>query len=121
MPNSSLDLSQSGLRPMPPERATGLRSLVVGVIGFLTLVDLFATQAILPTLAKMYEVAPSAIGLAVNACTIGMAISCLGVALISRRINRRQGIWMSLALLAFPTALLSVAPGLASFAGLRKA
>jgi predicted MFS family arabinose efflux permease len=119
MPNSSLDLSYSGPRPMPSERAMRLRSLVVGVIGFLTLVDLFATQAILPTLARTYDVAPSAIGLAVNACTIGMAVSCLGVALISGRLNRRQGIWISLALLSIPTALLAFAPNLASFAALR--
>lgn len=119
MQTSSFDLSHSVLPSMPPERTMRLRSLVVGVIGFLTLVDLFATQAILPTLAKTYDVPPSAIGLAVNACTIGMALSCLGVALISGRINRRRGIWISLALLAIPTALLAVAPGLASFAALR--
>lgn len=119
MPHSSLDLSQSDPRPMQPERAMRLRALVVGTIGFLTLVDLFATQAFLPTLARTYDVAPPAIGLAVNACTIGMAISCPGVVLISGRLNRRQGIWISLALLAIPTALLALAPGLTSFAALR--
>ncbi len=104
---------------MPRENAMQLRSLVVGVIGFLTLVDLFATQAILPSLAKLYGVAPGAIGFAVNASTIGMAISSLGVALISRHLNRRRGIWISLALLAIPTVLLSVAPDLKIFAALR--
>ncbi|SPH17509.1 Inner membrane transport protein YnfM [Defluviimonas aquaemixtae] len=119
MSNSSLELHPSSLPPMPKARAMRLRSIIVGVIGFLTLVDLFATQAILPTLAEVYDVTPSAIGLAVNVCTIGMALSCLGVALISGRLNRRQGIWISLALLAIPTSLLAVAPGLASFAALR--
>lgn len=104
---------------MPRERAMHLRSAVVGVIGFLTLVDLFATQAILPTLAKTYGVAPSAIGFAVNASTIGMAVSCLGVALISRHLNRRHGIWISLALLAIPTSLLAFAPDLTTFTLLR--
>ena len=37
---------------------TLLRSFVIGVIGFLTLVDLFATQAILPSLAQHYGVSP---------------------------------------------------------------
>jgi MFS transporter, YNFM family, putative membrane transport protein len=96
-----------------------LRSTIIGVIGFLTLVDLFATQAILPSLAKLYGVAPASIGFAVNASTIGMATSCLVVALISEHINRRRGIWISLALLSIPTSLLAVAPDLATFAGLR--
>ncbi len=69
-----------------------LRSTVVGVNGFLTLVDLFATQAILPSLAKLYDASPASIGFAVNASTIGMAASCLGVVLISRHLNHRQGI-----------------------------
>jgi predicted MFS family arabinose efflux permease len=105
--------------PMSRQEAMKLRSTVVGVIGFLTLVDLFATQAILPSLARAYDVAPAAIGLAVNASTLGMAVSCLAVALVSRNINRRRGIWISLALLAVPTFLLSVAPDLATFAALR--
>ena len=96
-----------------------LRSVIIGVIGFLTLVDLFATQAILPSLAKLYGAAPAEIGFAVNASTIGMAISCLGVALISRHLNRRRGIWISLALLAIPTSLLAIAPDLTTFTVLR--
>lgn len=101
--------------------ATRLRSLVIGIIGFLTLTDLFAAQAILPSLASHYGVMPSQIGLAVNASTLGMALSCLGVALVSSRINRRDGIWISLALLAVPTALLAYAPDLTIFAVLRVA
>jgi predicted MFS family arabinose efflux permease len=96
-----------------------LRSAIVGVIGFLTLVDLFATQAILPSLATLYKVSPASIGFAVNASTIGMAFSCLGVALISQHLNRRRGIWISLALLAIPTSLLALAPDIATFAILR--
>lgn len=95
------------------------RRVVIGLIGFLTLVDLFAAQAILPTLAKMYHVAPSAMGVAVNASTIGMAASGLIVALISHRLPRRGGIWVSLALLSIPTTLLAHAPDLATFTALR--
>jgi predicted MFS family arabinose efflux permease len=58
-------------------------------------------------------------GLAVNASTLGMAISGIAVALLSRRINRRLGIVVSLAALSIPTALLAVAPDLATFAALR--
>jgi YNFM family putative membrane transporter len=104
---------------MARERVALWRSVIIGVIGFLTLVDLFATQAILPSLAKAYAVSPAAIGFAVNASTIGMAVSCLGVALLSRHLNRSLGIWISLALLAIPTSLLAVAPDLATFTALR--
>lgn len=95
------------------------RNLVIGLIGFLTLVDLFATQAILPSLARAYQVAPAIMGTAVNASTIGMAISGLVVALISRRLHRRRGIWISLVLLAVPTTLLATMPGLGTFTALR--
>ena len=96
-----------------------LRSFVIGLTAFLTVVDLFATQAILPSLAKAYQVSPAAIGFAVNASTIGMAIAGLAVAFFSSRIDRRRGILLSLTLLAIPTALLAVAPDLPTFTALR--
>jgi predicted MFS family arabinose efflux permease len=96
-----------------------LRTAVIGVTAFLTLVDLFATQAILPSLTKAYGVTPAAMSLAVNACTFGMATSSLAVALLSHHIDRRWGILLSLALLSIPTALLASAPNLTVFAALR--
>lgn len=106
-----------------PERSEALRALrrnaVIGLIAFLTVVDLFATQAILPSLAQAYQVTPAAMGLAVNASTFGMAVAGLSVAIFSRRINRRSGILASLCVLAIPTALLAWAPDLTSFAILR--
>jgi len=95
------------------------RKLVIGLIAFLTVVDLFATQAILPSLARAYGVMPAAMGLAVNASTVGMALAGLAVAFFSRRIDRRTGIVASLALLAIPTSLLALAPDLATFTALR--
>src|SRR5215468_7219306 len=98
-----------------------LRTIVIGLTAFLTVVDLFATQAILPSLARAYGVAPAAMGVAVNASTIGMAIAGLLVALFSRRINRRLGILVSLAVLAIPTTLLAHASDLTTFTVLRVA
>ena len=97
------------------------RSVVVGLTAFLTVVDLFATQAILPSLTRAYGVTPAAMGFAVNASTMGMAVAGLIVALFSRRIDRRQGILISLAVLSIPTALLATAPNLAVFTTLRVA
>ena len=95
------------------------RNLTIALMAFLTLVDLFATQAILPSLAQHYRVSAAAMGLAVNASTIGMAIAGLAVALFGRRLDRRLGIVASLALLAIPTAALAVAPDLSTFTALR--
>ncbi len=96
-----------------------LRSLVIGLTAFLTVVDLFATQAILPSLAQHYRVMPAAVGFAVNASTMGMGVAGLAVAFFSRRIDRRLGILLSLALLSIPTALLAIAPDLTTFTILR--
>jgi YNFM family putative membrane transporter len=98
-----------------------LRSLVIGLTAFLTVVDLFATQAILPSLARAYDVSPAAMGFAVNASTMGMAAAGLGIGMLSHRIDRRLGILLSLALLAIPTALLARAPDLTIFTLLRVA
>lgn len=97
------------------------RLVFVAAMAFLTVVDLFAAQALLPTLTHQYGVAPSAMGLAVNACTLGMAIGGLVVAWYGSRIPRRKGILISLTVLAVPTVLLAVAPSLAIFAALRVA
>ena len=109
-----------------PQMGSGVRSagvvarfFVIALTAFLTVVDLFATQAILPSLTQAYGVSPAAMGSAVNASTIGMAIAGLGVAILSRKIDRRLGILASLAMLAIPTALLASAPNLAVFTALR--
>lgn len=96
-----------------------LRALTIGLTAFLTVVDLFATQAILPALTTAYGVSPAAMGFAVNASTIGMAAGGLGVALFGGRLDRRRGILLSLALLAIPTALLATMPSLPVFTTLR--
>jgi len=80
------------------------RFLVIALMAFLTVVDLFATQAILPSLTRAYGVSPAAMGSAVNASTLGMAIAGLVVAAFSRQIDRRLGIVVSLVILAFHTA-----------------
>jgi len=96
-----------------------LRSLVIGLTAFLTVVDLFATQAILPSLTRHYWVTPGAMGFAVNASTMGMAIAGLVVGFFSPHIDRRLGILVSLMLLAIPTTLLASAPTLTVFTLLR--
>ncbi len=102
-----------------PRAAALLRTVLIGLIAFLTVVDLFATQAILPSLARHYGVTPAAMGFAVNASTMGMAFAGLAVAYFSQRLNRRRGIVVALAVLAVPTSLLAIAPDLTTFTVLR--
>src|SRR6202007_2672614 len=96
-----------------------LRSLVIGLTAFLTVVDLFATQAILPSLTRHYNVTPAAMGFAVNASTMGMAIASLVIGVLSPHFDPRLVMLISLALLAIPTTLLAVAPNLEVFTILR--
>jgi MFS transporter, YNFM family, putative membrane transport protein len=113
----AIDMAQMSARGQSPGALR--RTVVIALTAFLTVVDLFAAQAILPMLTETYRVTPAAMGLAVNASTLGMAVAGLAVALFSRKIDRRRGILVSLLLLSIPTALLAQAPGLTTFAILR--
>jgi MFS transporter, YNFM family, putative membrane transport protein len=112
------DLARHATVPLLPRLSPG-RSLLIAVIGFLTLVDLFATQAILPSLAEIYGVKPSEIGVAANASTLGMALAGLLVGAFSGAVERRRAISLALLFLSVPTALLAFVPNLALFAILR--
>src|SRR5262244_2858613 len=112
LPSSRIEVQQ-------PSSGVLLRTLVIVLTAFLTVVDLFATQAILPSLTRAYQVTPAAMGFAVNSSTVGMAVAGLVVSLFSQRIDRRVGILISLALLSIPTALLAIAPDLTTFTVLR--
>ncbi|MEL6450661.1 MAG: MFS transporter [Pseudomonadota bacterium] len=109
------------LAAKPPEdrRMVIRRATMIALIAFLTLIDLFGSQALLPTLVETYGVSPAAMGFAVNASTIGMALASLGVSLFARRIDRKRGIWLCLALLSVPTLLLAAADDLTTFTLLR--
>ena len=95
------------------------RSTMIALIAFLTLIDLFGSQALLPTLVESFGVTPAEMGFAVNASTIGMALASLVVAIFARRIDRKRGIWICLAVLSIPTILLAHTDDLTTFTLLR--
>src|SRR5260370_6909609 len=106
----SEDMEMRGHSP-----GVALRSFVIGLTAFLTVVDLFATQAILPSLTRHYNVTPAAMGFAVNASTMGMAVAGLVVGFFSQHIDRRPGILLSLAIPPLPTTPLAGSPQLTPF------
>lgn len=106
-------------RLAPPNLGPAFNLFVIGLTAFLTVVDLFATQAILPALTARYGVSAAEMSVAVNASTFGMAVAGVLAAVFSSGINRRHGVMISLFLLAVPTAMLAHAPDLTSFAALR--
>lgn len=116
-----LDVPSVGSRLALAQLSPAATSAFVAAMAFATLVDLFAAQAILPLLAKRYDATPAAMGVAVNASTLGMAVASVVVALAGPRFDRRIGIAGSLALLSIPTALLAIAPSLPVFLALRVA
>ncbi len=119
MTDMPVDVKHAGMMAAGHSPGVLLRSLIIGLTAFLTVVDLFATQAILPSLARHYHVTPAAMGFAVNASTMGMAVAGLVVGFLSQHIDRRLGILFSLLILAIPTSLLAVAPNLTVFTALR--
>lgn len=112
-------ITRQSSAPMIQATADPLRVLGIGVLAFLTVVDLFATQAILPALTLAYATTPAVMSLAVNAATVGMMIAGLLMALFGRFLPRRHGVVCALALLALPTLALSLMPDLGWFAALR--
>jgi predicted MFS family arabinose efflux permease len=100
-------------------RGDSWRYGLIALIAFLTLVDLFAAQAVLPSLVEKFRVSRATMGFAVNASTFGMAIAGLLVAFFGRDIDRKNGIWISLAVLSVPTTLLAFTDNIAVFAALR--
>ena len=115
------DLAPRVAAPAVATRIGGARFAVIALTAFVTVVDLFAAQAILPALSDSYATTPAMMSGAVNASTIGMAVGGFATALLSHRIERRRGIMLALALLAIPTLLLGQLPSLAVFSMLRVA
>jgi len=79
--------------------SVALRAFTIGLTAFLTVVDLFATQAILPSLTAAYGVTPAAMGFAVmqhhRHGDRGLAVGLFG-----RSIDRRPRHLVSLAVLS---------------------
>jgi MFS transporter, YNFM family, putative membrane transport protein len=112
-------ISITGLLVGDRPRDVVRRSVIISIVSFLTLIDLFGAQALLPQIIVAFRSDPGTAGFAVNAATLGMAVSGMTVAWFADRIDRKRGIWVCLALLSIPTALLSITHSIWIFMALR--
>ena len=83
--------------------------------------NMYATQAILPEIEHGLDVSPSAAGLSITVVVLGVAFGGWVHGPLSDRVGRARVMIASAALLVVPTALLGLAPNLATLLLLRAA
>ncbi|MBV9782521.1 MAG: MFS transporter [Acidisphaera sp.] len=77
----------------------------VGIAGFCALLNMYAPQAILPTLAASFHASPVGVGLTITATTLATALCAPFAGAIADRVGRKRAIVVGLSALAVPTAL----------------
>jgi len=87
-------------------------TLPVVLAGFAAFLDLYATQPLLPLLARTFHASTFEVGLTVTAPTIAVAIAAPAVGRLADRLGLRRVIVGSAALLALATALAATSTGL---------
>ena len=92
----------------PPDR----RSLGVGVAGFASFINLYATQAILPEIARAFDVGVLRAGLTITAPLLAVACVAPFAGGISDRLGRKNLIVGACLLVVLPTLLVAASPGL---------
>lgn len=88
------------------------RRLAAAAAGFCTFINLYPTQALLPTLADRFGASLSRTSLIVTATLIAVALMAPVVGGVSDAIGRRRVVVGACALLVLPTVLAAAAPGL---------
>ena len=85
------------------------RTALMVLAGFTAFLDLYATQPLLPMLARTFRASPFAVSLTVTAPTIGVALAAPHVGRLADRIGLRRVIVGSAFALAFVTLLVATA------------
>jgi MFS transporter, YNFM family, putative membrane transport protein len=89
----------------PPTSAV----VAVTLAGMGAFLNLYATQPLLPTFAKLFQASKAAVGMTVSAATLGVAFSAPLYGLLAERLGRRRVIVTSTLILAIPTMLAATA------------
>jgi predicted MFS family arabinose efflux permease len=90
-------------------------NFAVFAAGFLTFVNMWCTQAILPVLAASFHVAQARTGLCVTAPLVATAMMAPAIGAISDRFGRKRFISTAALLLAIPGVLAALAPSFEVF------
>ena len=91
----------------------------IAAAGFGALLNMYAPQAILPTLAAEFHVAPVAVGLTISSTTFATALCAPFAGAMADRLGRKRVMVASLLLLSVPTFLCALAQGLPMLIALR--
>jgi predicted MFS family arabinose efflux permease len=91
----------------------------IAAAGFGALLNLYAPQAILPTLAAEFHTAPVGVGLTISATTLAVALCGPFAGAMADRLGRKRVIVASLLLLSVPTFLCALAQTLPQLVVLR--
>lgn len=93
------------------------RRLAVALCGLCAFLDLYATQALLPLLAREFRASAAAVGLTVSATTFAVALVAPFVGAVADVLGRKRIIVSAIFLLAAPTALLAATASLDQLIG----
>jgi predicted MFS family arabinose efflux permease len=85
---------------------------MVTVTGFCVFLNVYATQTLLPLLARLFDSSKLKVSLTVSATTIGIAVAAPVVGLLAERIGRKRTMAGSVALLTLPVLLAATAHSL---------
>ncbi len=112
-------LPESTSRPGRLSRSTRFPTLggpgpiaAVFLCGLFAFLDLYATQPLLPLLARLYHASKAQVGLTISASTLGVAISAPLLGIFAEGLSRRRVILASLFMLVVPTLLASTSHSL---------
>ena len=83
--------------------------LAVGVSGICAFLDLYATQPLLPTLERQFNVSKAGASLTVSASTAAVALAAPFIGLAADRLGRKRVIVPAMFVLAIPTMLAGTA------------
>jgi predicted MFS family arabinose efflux permease len=100
-------------------RLADLRVAMIALIGFCVFLNVYATQALLPMLARQFNATKFQVSLTVSATTIAIALASPFVGLLAEKIGRRRVMVGSVMLLTVPVFLASTSHSLNALIGWR--
>jgi predicted MFS family arabinose efflux permease len=106
-------ISQSATAPTRPRRARLEGSIIaVTLAGVCTFLDVYPTQALLPSLRRVFNASEIEISLTVSATTLAVALAAPFIGMLAERIGRKRVIVPALFALCVPTTMAATATSL---------